>query len=99
MNIDAMAGKVLDEIKGLVGDVWKDWSDDEKQLVADCAKDSVTLLLRAAAGEDVTKERAQVNAALANVKVAAVGSASRVLWDAAMRVFFKAATILRTIPL
>lgn len=99
MNIDAVSEKVLDEVKILVGKVWDEWSADEKQLVSDCAKDSVALLLRAAAGEDVTNERAQVNAALANIKVAAMGSASRVLWDAAMRVFFNAATILRTIPL
>jgi hypothetical protein len=97
MNIDAIAGKVLGEIKILVGKTWDSWTDDERKLVGECAKDSVSLMIRAAAGEDVAKERALVNASLKNIKVAALGSASRVLWDAALKVFFNAANFLRTI--
>jgi len=90
MNVDAITAKILDEIKSIAKTAWDSWTDLEKALVMSCARDSVTLMVRAAAGEDVAAEKRQITAQLANIKVAALGTASQILWNAVINVFLRA---------
>lgn len=93
MSADEIAAKVINEVKSVAKDAWESWSDAEKELVVLCARDSVAVLVRAAAGEDVSSERKQINAQLANIKVAAMGTASSILWKAVVSVVLKAVAL------
>jgi len=80
VNDGTFAGKVFSDLKAMSKAYWDSWTDDEKKLVEACIADASKLALRAVAGEDIAKEKAQVDAQLKGIKVAGQATAKEVVW-------------------
>jgi len=76
----AFVAQVLADVKNGAKGAWDSWSADDRALVTACAKDAAEIALRATMGQDVRTEKAQVDAQLANIKVATAESVSSVIW-------------------
>lgn len=71
----------VDSVKKRAGDAWNSWSDDEKNLVMECTKDAMLIGLIASTNEPLYKqEKAQIDAQLANIKVASGATAAETIW-------------------
>jgi len=94
IDIGAFAEKVLGDVKAGAKGAWDSWSIEERALVAACAKDAAEIALRAAMGQDVRSEKAQIDAQLANIKVATAESVSTVIWGVLGRALKTAAMLV-----
>lgn len=98
VNLDILSDQVLVELRSVASDAWASWSDAEKELVKMCIKDGSNLLLRRVAGDGGDRaEQAQINAQLANIRAAAIGTASKIMWDSIASVFLKTIQTLKVI--
>jgi len=78
--LNKLGQQVLSNMKDLLKDAWDGFSPEEKQLVADCARDAGLLAVRQMAGEDVAAEQRQVNAQLANLRSVGASRVKDALW-------------------
>lgn len=78
--LDKLKDRILSDFKASYGSAVDQWKAEERKLLEDVTLDAAQLSLRALAGEDVSIEKAHVDAQLANLKVSALMSASKAIW-------------------
>lgn len=86
-TLKKVGGQILGELKGLLKSSYGSFTDAEKRLVEECALDAARVAVRAAAGEDVSLDKAHIDAQIANFKSVAASTVSNFLWAAATKVF------------
>jgi hypothetical protein len=93
-EVDSLAGKIALEMRQSAKDFFDKWTPSERALVNLCTMDAAKLSIKAAAGQDITNEKAQIDAQLANIKVAGSESVSSTLWDVAAKILRLGAAVL-----
>jgi hypothetical protein len=86
--------KIWDDLKPKVKDALDKWTPDEQLLVQKCAQDAAKIAVMAAAGVDIGPEKAQIDAQLANVKVAGEQAVTKTFWVVVSQVLKIAAAVL-----
>lgn len=87
--------KVWSDLLKKVKDKADDWTPEEQTLIQECAQDASRVALMATAGIDIAPEKAQIDAQLANIKVAGEGAVTEVFWAVVANLVKVAATVLR----
>jgi len=93
-ELERLAANIAYELKLSVKGSIDSWTPSERALVNLCTLDAAKIAVKAATGLAVTSEKAQVDAQLANIKVAGSGSVSSFLWEAAAKVLKLGAAVL-----
>jgi hypothetical protein len=94
-EIRSLQNDALQSVVQRVGDAWESWTDEEKELVADCTRDAVIVGLIAASNVGLFKqEKAQIDAQLANIKVAAGATVAETIWKVVADVLSLAVSII-----
>ncbi len=93
-RIEAFGGQILGEIKTVLKGQYESYTDEEKALITACAKDAAVLTYRKLAGDDVAAEQKEVDAQLANIKVAGMGSFGSLLWGVVSKLLSVATSAL-----
>lgn len=78
-DLQEFGTKLLGDFRKAVGSAWDSWTPDERTVVSECAADYAAITARALLGQDVKRDRAHLDAQLANIKIAGQGTASDVL--------------------
>lgn len=94
LETDAMASTIVDTLRTTYQKAWNEWSQSDRELVYAVAKDAAKIAAFIVAGKDMSPEKAQIDAQLANINVALTKSASRAMWEVIGSLLTKAATIL-----
>jgi len=87
--------RVWEDLKPKVKDALDKWTPDEQLLVQKCAQDATRVAMMALAGVDVKPEKAQIDAQLANIKVAGEQAVTQTFWVVVANLVKIAATVLR----
>ena len=90
----ALGLQILTAVKSKLADGWNSFSDAEKTLVQACCEDAAYIAVRSIAGESVASEKAQIDAQLANIKVAGKAVVSKTIWNVVVDLLSLAAKIL-----
>ena len=93
-EVDSLAGKIAVELRKAAKDAFDSWTPAERALVNLCTLDAAKLAIKASAGQDVAPEKIQIDAQLANIKVAGEESISGTLWNVVAGVLKIGASIL-----
>ena len=93
-EVESLASKIGDELRALVGEDYQKWTHQDRALVNLCLLDAAKIAIRVTAGQDVSREKAHVDAQLVNIKVAGTSAVSNFLWAAAAKVLSLGATLL-----
>jgi hypothetical protein len=94
-EIRSLQHDAVEAVNQRVGDAWNSWSIEEKELVAECTRDAVVTGLLAATNEALFKiEKAQIDAQLANIKVAAGTTAAETVWKVVADVLSLAVSVI-----
>lgn len=93
--IKEFGSKVWEAMKPKIKDSLDKWTAEEQLLVQQCAQDAAKVAMMALAGVDVKPEKAQIDAQLANIKVAGEQSVAKTFWVVVANIVKVAATVLR----
>lgn len=93
--IQEFGKRVWESLKPKVKDALGKWTAEEQILVQQCAQDAGKVAMMALAGVDVGPEKAQIDAQLANIKVAGEQSVSKAFWIVVGQILKVAATVIR----
>lgn len=86
-DLGDVGGQILDAVKARVGAAWESWSEADKQLAAECAADAAVVGALALAGDpSAPREKAQIDAQLANLQAAGAATARSVFWATVVEV-------------
>lgn len=89
--------KVWEDLKPRVSkDALDKWTADEQLLVQQCAQDAAKIAVMAAAGVDIGPEKAEIDAQLANIKVAGEQSVAKTFWVVVVQVLKVAVAALKS---
>lgn len=88
--------KVWADLKPKVKDALDKWTADEQLLVQQCAQDAAKIAVMAAAGVDIGPEKAQIDAQLANIKIAGEQAVTKTFWVVVAQIVKVAAALLRS---
>jgi hypothetical protein len=78
-----LGGRILDQLKALLGDRWKQFEEKEQDLIKRIAGDAAYVVMSGLAGaEGVETERLQIDAQLASLQSAGVQLAHHLFWQA-----------------
>jgi hypothetical protein len=82
-------------VKKRVGAAWNSWTDEEKALVTECGKEAVVVGMIAATNPGLFKqEKSQIDAQLANIKVAAGATAAETIWKVVADILSLAVSVI-----
>mgnify|MGYP000964197773 CR=1 FL=1 len=94
-ELRSLQNDAIQAVTQRVGDAWKSWTEEEKGVVAECTRDAVVTGLLAATNAGLFKqEKAQIDAQLANIKVAAGATAVETVWQVVADVLSLAVTVI-----
>jgi hypothetical protein len=93
--IQEFGKKVWSDLQPKVKDAIDDWTPEEQLLVQECAQDASKIALMAAAGVDIGPEKAQIDAQLANIKVAGEQSVAKTFWAVVAQLLKTAMAVLK----
>lgn len=75
-QIQAIADRIVQALQGLYGPAWDNLlSAADRRLIAEVALGGASVLIRAMTGENVARDRAQLDAQIANLAAVAAGDA------------------------
>jgi hypothetical protein len=86
MDFGVIASKIVEDLRATAKAAWDSWSEDDRILAQECAKDAARIFAAAASGKDVSSEKGHLNAQLANLKVAVAESVHASFWASVTRV-------------
>lgn len=95
MNFGLVAAKIIEDLRATAKAAWDSWSEADRILAQECAKDAAKIFAAAASGADVTAAKGHLNAQLANLKVALAESVHASFWASVERVVLGALSTVR----
>lgn len=94
-ELRSLQNEALQAVVKQAGAAWNSWTEEEKQIVTDCAKDAVVTGLLAATNPSLFKqEKAQIDAQLQNIKVAAGATAVETVWKVVADILSLAVSVI-----